>query len=87
MKIYVVYARSCGVKEKVVVKHIFRNSIQTAVAAFCMAIPGMMAGTVVIENVFAWPGLGRLCVSSIFKPRFTDYSSLCLNTGPLLLLV
>lgn len=64
---YVIYARSCGVKEQVVVKHIFRNSIQTAVAAFCMAIPGMMAGTVVIENVFAWPGLGRLCVSSIFN--------------------
>lgn len=64
---YVLYARSCGIKEKVIVKHIFRNSLQTGVAAFCMAIPGMIAGTVVIENVFAWPGLGRLCVSSIFN--------------------
>ena len=27
----------------------------------------MIAGTVVIENVFAWPGIGRLCVEAIFN--------------------
>ncbi|WP_269849322.1 ABC transporter permease [Methanosarcina horonobensis] len=37
-----------------------------AVSGFCMAVPGMLAGTVVVENVFAWPGIGRLCVSAIF---------------------
>lgn len=64
---YVLYYRSSGVGERKIVKHIFRNSLQTAITAFSMAIPGMVAGTVVIENVFAWPGLGRLCVSSIFN--------------------
>ncbi|MGP1569667.1 MAG: nickel/cobalt ABC transporter permease [Eubacteriales bacterium] len=63
---YVYFLRASGVRESKIVKHILKNSLQTAVAAFSLAIPGMIAGTVVIENVFAWPGLGRLCVSSIF---------------------
>ncbi len=64
---YVFFLRSCGVGEKKIVRHILKNSLQTVIAAFSMAIPGMVAGTVVIENVFAWPGLGRLCVSAIFS--------------------
>ena len=47
--------------------HVLRNSLQTAVSVFCMAIPGMMAVSVIIENVFAWPGIGRVCVSAIFS--------------------
>lgn len=64
---YVVYAKACGLKNSVINKHILRNSMQTAVAAFGMAIPGLIAGTVVIENIFAWPGIGRLCVTSILN--------------------
>ena len=64
---YVLFLRSSGVKEKRITLHVLRNSLQTAVAAFCMAIPGMMAGSVIIENVFAWPGIGRVCVSAIFS--------------------
>jgi len=31
------------------------------------SIPQMIAGTIVVENVFSWPGLGTLCISSIFN--------------------
>ena len=65
-KNYVLFLRSSGVRERKIIKHILRNSLQTAVSGFCMAIPGMLAGSVVIENVFAWPGIGRLCVNAIF---------------------
>jgi nickel transport system permease protein len=64
---YVLYGRSCGLPERVLTKHVLRNSLQTAVSAFCLAIPGLLAGTVVVENVFAWPGIGRLCVAAIFS--------------------
>lgn len=63
---YVNFLKSSGVSKAKITKHILKNSLQTAVAAFSLAVPGMVAGTVVIENVFAWPGLGRLCVNSIF---------------------
>ncbi len=64
---YVVYERASGLPERVVIRHILKNSMQTAVSAFCMAVSGMVAGTVLVENIFAWPGMGRLCVSSILN--------------------
>jgi nickel transport system permease protein len=64
---YVVYCLSCGLKNRTLTKHILKNSLQTAVSAFCLAIPGLLAGTVVVENVFAWPGIGRTCVLAIFR--------------------
>jgi nickel transport system permease protein len=64
---YVVYIRSCGLKNRVLIKHILKNSLQTAVSAFCLAVPGLLGGTVVVENIFAWPGIGRTCVLAIFR--------------------
>ncbi|WFR64767.1 ABC transporter permease [Paenibacillus amylolyticus] len=67
---YVLYARASGLSERKVTLHILRNSLQVAVSIFCMAIPIVLGSTVVIENVFAWPGLGRLSVRSILSRDF-----------------
>lgn len=67
---YVLYARASGLSEKKVTLHILRNSLQVAVSIFCMAIPIVLGSTVVIENVFSWPGLGRLSVKSILSRDF-----------------
>lgn len=67
---YVLYARASGLSERKVMLHILRNSLQVAVSIFCMAIPIVLGSTVVIENVFAWPGLGRLSVRSILSRDF-----------------
>jgi len=67
---YVLYARASGLSEKKVTLHILKNSLQVAVSIFCMAIPIVLGSTVVIENVFAWPGLGRLSVKSILSRDF-----------------
>ncbi|EFU40655.1 binding-protein-dependent transport systems inner membrane component [Paenibacillus vortex V453] len=67
---YVVYGRACGLSERKITQHILRNSLQVAVSIFCMAIPIILGSTVVIENVFAWPGLGRLSVKSILSRDF-----------------
>jgi nickel transport system permease protein len=64
---YLIFGRACGLKEHVLIKHILKNSLQTTVSAFCLAIPGLLAGTVIVENVFAWPGIGRTCVIAIFR--------------------
>ncbi|GAB7260238.1 hypothetical protein DaDZ19_19050 [Dickeya ananatis] len=43
------------------------NSLHASLVAIGMSIPKLIAGTVVIENIFAWPGVGRLCLSAIFN--------------------
>ncbi|WP_309119364.1 nickel/cobalt ABC transporter permease [Paenibacillus sp.] len=67
---YVLYGRACGLPEKIVMLHIVRNSLQVAVSVFCMAVPIILGSTVVVENLFAWPGLGTLSVNSILSRDF-----------------
>jgi nickel transport system permease protein len=67
---YVLYARVRGLKEATITRHVFKNSLQSSLTALGMSIPKLIAGTVVIENIFAWPGIGRLCVTAIFNRDF-----------------
>jgi len=68
---YVLFGRACGLPEKRITIHILRNSLQVPVSVFCMAIPIILGSTVVVENIFAWPGLGMLIVKSILSRDFT----------------
>lgn len=69
-KDYVLYGRASGLPERIITLHILRNSLQVAVSIFCMAIPIILGSTVVVENVFAWPGLGSLSVRAILSRDF-----------------
>jgi nickel transport system permease protein len=67
---YVLYARACGMKEWRVTVCIIRNSLQVAISVFCMAVPIILGSTVVVESVFAWPGVGSLSIRSIVSRDF-----------------
>ena len=67
---YVLYTKVRGLKEKTITRHIFKNSLQASLTALGMSIPKLIAGTVIVENIFAWPGIGRLCVTAIFNRDF-----------------
>lgn len=67
---YVLYAKVRGLKEKTITRHIFKNSLQASLTALGMSIPKLIAGTVIVENIFALPGIGRLCVTAIFNRDF-----------------
>ena len=59
-------ARAKGVKERMVImKHAFRNTLIPLVTVFSGSIPFMISGSVVVEKLFSWPGLGSLMVNSI----------------------
>ncbi|MEK4084209.1 nickel/cobalt ABC transporter permease [Psychrobacillus sp. FSL K6-1415] len=67
---YVLYGRASGLPEMKIIMHILRNSLQVSISIFGMAIPIILGSTVVIENVFAWPGLGSLSVKAILGRDF-----------------
>ena len=64
---FVLYARACGRKPSAIMRRIFRNSLQSSLTALGMSLPKLVAGTFVVECIFAWPGMGRLCVTAIFN--------------------
>jgi len=64
---YVTTARAKGLPETaVVIKHALRNALIPAVTVAGLQIGELLGGNMIVETVFAWPGLGRLVVNSIF---------------------
>ena len=81
---YVLYANVRGLKQKdILTKHILRNSLHTCVVAVGMSIPQLISGTIVVENVFAIPGLGTLCIESIFNRDYPIIQTYVLFIGVL----
>ncbi len=79
---YVLYANVRGLKQRdILIKHILRNSLHTCVVAVGMSIPQLISGTIVVENVFAIPGLGTLCISSIFNRDYPVIQTYVLFIG------
>ncbi len=63
---YVLTARAKGLPERAVVwKHALRNALIPVLTAWGLAFTFMLSGSVIIETIFAWPGLGRLAVQAI----------------------
>ena len=86
-KEYVTAARAKGLPERtVVLKHVLRNSLisVTTIAAFLTA--SIFAGAVVVEQVFAWPGLGRAFVGAIVGREVDLIMAITLFTGVTIIL-
>lgn len=65
---YIRTARSKGLKEHTVIKrHAFKNAISPILTMVGMQAGGMMGGTVLIEKIFSWPGLGTYALEAIMS--------------------
>lgn len=68
---YVRTARAKGVRERVVIwKHTLRNALIPVITLAGLQFGFLLGGSIVVETVFAWPGLGRLLVDSV---SYRDY--------------
>jgi peptide/nickel transport system permease protein len=63
---YVKLARIKGIAEwKIIWKHCFRNALIVPITFFSLIGAVLITGSVVIETVFAWPGVGQLVIQAI----------------------
>lgn len=63
---YILAARARGLSERrVIYKHALRNSINPLITLFGYEISALLAGSALVENVMAWPGLGRLLLEAV----------------------
>jgi len=68
---YMTTARAKGLREtRVVLRHGFKNALIPVVTIFGLQFGSLMAGTVIVETVFARPGIGRLIVTAILAKDF-----------------
>lgn len=65
---YVLYGRTRGLKEKgIMVKHVLRISISPMLTGLGMNLGKLLTGTIIVEQVFSWPGFGRFFIEAIFN--------------------
>lgn len=84
---YVRTAHSKGVPENVVFrKHILRNSLLPIASSFGTTITGLLSGSMIVESVFSYPGMGKLFLDSIGQRDYTTLTALILIFGILTLL-
>ena len=65
---YIQTARAKGLSEQTVIgKHALRNALLPVVTILGLSLPGLIGGSVIIETLFAIPGMGQLMVQSVFS--------------------
>lgn len=78
-KDYVRAARAKGISSgQIVIGHVFRNAAIPIVSIAALQLANLLAGAVIVETVFAWPGLGLLAVQSIESRDFLVVQALVL---------
>jgi len=63
---YVLAARARGLSERaVILKHALRNALIPIITIYGLELPFLLGGAVLVEKVFAWPGMGLLAVEAV----------------------
>ena len=63
---YVITAISKGTnKRKILFKHVLKNCLLPIITLVGINLAGLVCGSFIIENLFAWPGIGRLCMEAV----------------------
>ena len=84
---YIRTAWSKGLRERtIVMRHALKNGLIPIVTVLGMGIGGVFAGSVIIETIFAIPGIGRLMVSSLFSQDYVVIQSSTLVMGTIIVL-
>lgn len=84
---FVAAARAKGISEFVViVKHVIRNSLLAIVTLIGLSLPIFLSGSLIVEQVFSWPGLGQFFWSSVTQRDYPVIMAVLTMTSILTLL-
>ncbi|MFD4819388.1 nickel ABC transporter permease [Peribacillus butanolivorans] len=68
---FVVYARARGLRQRlIVIRHVLKKSLLPVITGLGMSFGNMLSGAVIVETIFAWPGMGQLFVTSILNQDY-----------------
>lgn len=85
---YIRTARAMGLPERqVILRQALRNALIPVVTLAALILAGFVTGVVIIEIVFAWPGVGRYIVSAVFDRDYPVITGFVVFTGTVFVLV
>ena len=84
---YIRTARAKGFKgAKVIYKHGLRNGLLPVITIIGLMLPSFFGGSVIVEQVFGWPGIGKLFIDSVFQRDYPVIMALTLISATLVVL-
>lgn len=84
---YIRTAKSKGLPEETVYyKHALRNALLPIITLFGFLIPGLIGGSIIMETVFAWPGIGRLAYQAVLARDYPVVMTINTITAVLVLI-
>jgi peptide/nickel transport system permease protein len=85
---YITTARAKGIAERTVLaRHALRNALIPMITAVGLQLPRLVGGAVIVESVFAWPGLGFLAVDSVLRRDYPVIMGLTMVTAVFVLVL
>lgn len=85
---YVRTARAMGLPWRtVVLSHALKNALIPVVTLAALVLGSLVTGTVIVETVFAWPGVGKYVVDSIFARDYAVIQGFVVFTGTIFVVV
>jgi peptide/nickel transport system permease protein len=85
---YVITARSKGIPEsRVIRRHALRNAVISTVTVLGVNVGFLVGATVIVEQVFALPGIGQLLINAIFERDFPVVQAVTLVVALMVVLV
>ncbi len=85
---YVRTVRAMGLPERtIILRYALKNALIPLVTVAALLFAGFVTGTVIVETVFAWPGIGKFVVDSIFSRDYAVIQGFVVFTGTVFVLI
>lgn len=85
---YVTTAYAKGLRESAVLfKHALKNAILPMITIVGLSLPRLLGGSIIVESIFAWPGIGRLGYDAVLRRDFPTIMALTIMTAAFVMIV
>lgn len=85
---FIPYADARGLRERVIFyRYVLRNALPNLVVVLGLLVGGLLAGSIVIEQIFAWPGTGRLIIGAVLERDYNMIQSTVLVYGVIFIVI
>ena len=85
---YITTARAKGLKESTILfRHALKSAMLPVVTVVGMSVPRLLGGSIIVDSVFAWPGIGRLGYDAVLRRDYPTIMGLTMLTAAFVMVV
>lgn len=85
---YITTAKAKGLPQQAVLfRHAFKNAMLPMITIIGLSLPRLLGGSIIVESIFAWPGVGRLGYDAVLRRDYPTIMALTMLTAAVIMLI